>query len=67
MIKVFTQIGRGRVTHAAQYDPHTGSIHVYCGALRYPYYFAAINHATPPDETNVTCKACLKRKGEWME
>lgn len=64
-MKIITRIGRGTVIHAAEYDPHTGKIDLYCDSLKYPDYFAAIGNAAPPSTKNVSCKKCLKNITAW--
>lgn len=59
-MKIRTKIGTGKTVHAAEYDPQTGSIDLFCDRLTYPAYYAAISDDTPPTAENVTCKKCIK-------
>jgi hypothetical protein len=59
-MEIMTKIGQGKAIHAAEYDIETGSIHLYCDALKYKNYHAAITDFTPPRADLVTCKRCKK-------
>lgn len=58
-MKIIVKIGRGKVDHAADYEPEEGKIKLYCNFLKYPYYFASVRDPKEPNENNITCKKCL--------
>lgn len=65
-MKVITKVGRGKVQHAASYNPFTGDIKLHCNSLKYQTYLAAISDPEQPTVKNVTCKKCLKNQREWL-
>lgn len=62
-LKTITKVGGyGRKFHAADFNPKTGEINLYCDTLKaHENYFAAISEIIEPTEENVTCNKCKKK------
>jgi hypothetical protein len=59
-MEIMTTIGQGKAVHAADYEPETGKIYLYCSSLKYKNYHADVTDFSPPRADLVTCKRCKK-------